>query len=162
MESGSKNGTGLEWQVAAVTGTALNRMAALAAALQDGQWQAARRTAADLRDDLYRLAGLLPSDPATGQETVPEAEHLAALLTAAGYPLALVRALFGQGDVGALRARAREQARAELGDFARTSGGRDALLRRAAAAGLSESEIGRLAGLSRTTVRVVLGKGMAT
>ncbi|MET9842200.1 hypothetical protein ABZZ01_31100 [Streptomyces virginiae] len=159
--------TGLEWQLAAAVGGALHEVAALAVALQEGRWDAAHHAVADLRDALCRLDDFLPHDHATGHDqgqdlqALPAPERLAALLAAAGHPLALVRTLLERGSVDALRAQAQDQVRADLREFARTVGGRDDLLRRAGRLGLSESETPRVAGVSRTTVRAAAGKGTA-
>ncbi|AQT70362.1 hypothetical protein [Streptomyces sp. fd1-xmd] len=148
--------TGLEWQLAAAAGGALREVAVLAAALQEGRWPDARQAVTDLREVLARLDALLPS----GQDqALPASERLAALLEAAGHPLALVRTLLERGSIDDLHAQAQDQVRADLKEFARTVGGRDELLRRAGRLGLSESETARAAGVSRTTVRTVAGKG---
>ncbi|WP_373979512.1 DUF6003 family protein [Streptomyces sp. TLI_146] len=51
--------------------------------------------------------------------------------------------------------------RAELQAFRQTADGRDNLVHRAALGGISEAETAGLSGLSRTTVRTILGKGPA-
>ncbi|WP_157879705.1 hypothetical protein [Streptomyces yangpuensis] len=149
--------TGPEWQLAAAAGGALRQVGALAAALQEGRWPDARHAAAGLREALDRLDA--PCGQDQDLQALPAPERLAALLEAAGHPLALVRTLLERGSVDDLHAQAQDQVRADLKEFARTVGGRDDLLRRAARLGLSESETARAAGVSRTTVRTVAGKG---
>ncbi|MFE5675507.1 hypothetical protein ACFQ7B_05130 [Streptomyces erythrochromogenes] len=151
--------TGPEWQLAAAAGEVLREVAALAAALQEGRWPEARHAVADLGEVLARLDALLPCGQGQDLQALPAPERLAALLEAAGHPLALVRTLLERGSVDDLHAQAQDQVRADLKEFARTVGGRDDLLRRAGRLGLSESETARIAGLSRTTVRTVAGKG---
>ncbi|MFE7529881.1 hypothetical protein ACFU7Y_29815 [Kitasatospora sp. NPDC057542] len=87
------------------------------------------------------------------------ADHLTALLTAAGHPLALVSGLLGQGDVDLLRTRALDQVRTDLREFARTVAGRSNLLLLTGRLGLSEVEAGRLAGVVHGRVRKAAGKG---
>ncbi|MEV6682148.1 hypothetical protein AB0N09_35605 [Streptomyces erythrochromogenes] len=151
--------TGPEWQLAGAAGGALREVAALAAALQEGRWPDARHAAAALREALDRLDALLPCGQDQDPQALPAPERLAALLEAAGHPLALVRTLLGHGSVDDLHAQAQDEIRGELREFARTVDGRDDLLRRAGRLGLSESETARAAGVSRTTVRAAAGKG---